>query len=257
MAWDPEIYLRFGAERTRPAGELLARIMPSSPPNAVADIGCGPGNSTELLAMRWPLAALDGMDSSAEMLETAARSAFKARWIKADVATWQPDKTYDVLFANAILQWVDDHRTLLPRLMSFLNPDGVFAFQMPRNFKEPCHTLMRKVADEGPWADKLRNVRDWSVVREPDEYYDMLSPLSANVDIWETEYLQVLDGENPVYRWLSGTGLRPFANALDEGEERDEFLRRYAAETAKAYPQRTDGKTLYPFKRLFVVAKKD
>lgn len=256
MAWDPEVYLRFGAERTRPAGELLARVMPEKSPRTIVDIGCGPGNSTELLSIRWPAASLEGLDSSAEMLETAAKSPFRARWTKADVAAWKPVGTYDLLFANAILQWVDDHAGLLPRLMFLLNAGGHLAFQMPRNFKEPCHTLMRKVADEGPWADKLRDVRDWSVVREPEEYYAMLAPFSAHIDIWETEYLQVLDGEKPVYRWLSGTGLRPFANALDEGVERDEFLRRYSSEMLKAYPPLSNGKTLYPFKRLFVVARK-
>lgn len=255
MAWDPEIYLRFGAERTRPAAELLSRIMPDKAPEAVADLGCGPGNSTGLLAARWPGAALDGLDSSPEMLDTAAKLPFKARWIRADLSNWQADKSYDVLFANATFQWLDNHAQLLSRLVSFLVPGGTLAFQMPLNFKDPCHLLMRKVATEGPWAEKLRNVRDWSAMREPEEYYDMLSPLCTAIDIWQTRYMQVLEGDDPVFRWMSGTGLRPFSNALS-GEEREEFLRRYAAELARAYPRRPDGKTLFPFKRLFIVAKK-
>ena len=254
MAWDPKTYLKFGAERTRPAAELLARIETDAP-SRVADLGCGPGNSTALLAARWPDASLDAIDNSPEMLAEARAANIPANFIEADVSAWQPQSRYDVIYSNATLQWVPDHARLLPRLMEFLSPGGWFAFQVPRNFNEPCHTLIREVANSGPWAAKLKNVRDWWNVREPEDYFDILEPASSHIDIWETRYVQVLDGEDAVFNWMSGTGLRPFANAL-EGAEREAFLSNYKARLREHYPLRESGKVLYPFQRLFAVARR-
>jgi trans-aconitate 2-methyltransferase len=254
MAWDPRTYLNFGAERTRPAAELLARIALDAPARVV-DLGCGPGNSTALLAARWPQADLEGVDSSPEMLEEAKQSGVNAHWSEADIAQWNPPATYDVIFSNATFQWIPDHKTLLPRLMSHVAEAGAFAFQVPRNFDEPCHTLIHDVARTGPWADKLKGVRDWWNVLAPEVYFGILETVASAVDIWETTYVQVLDGEDAVYRWMSGTGLRPFANAL-EGQQRDAFLDEYRRRVAAAYPQRKSGKTLYPFQRLFCVARR-
>ena len=252
MAWDPNIYLSFEAERTRPALELLARVPNSSPANVV-DLGCGPGNSTALLAARWPHALVEGIDSSPDMLDEAAKSAVRAKWSQADIADWTPQQKVDVIFANAAFQWVADHRTLLPRLMSFLDQNGTLAFQVPCNFDEPCHTLIQAVAREGSWAPKLNGVCDWGHVCAQEDYFSMLEPHATRIDIWETRYLQVLEGEDAVFRWMSGTGLRPFAAALD-GAEREAFLAEYKSRLAKAYPIRASGKTLYPFRRLFCVA---
>jgi trans-aconitate 2-methyltransferase len=253
MAWDPKIYLDFEDERTRPAAELLARVHHRNP-NTVIDLGCGPGNSTALLARRWPKAKLEGLDSSEPMLDQARRSGITAQWHSGDIPTWAPKHRYDVIFTNATIQWIADQETLLPRLMSYLEPEGVFAFQVPANFNEPSHRLMREVAAEGPWADKLKNVRNISLGTATG-YYDMLEMHSSSLDIWESEYLQVFTGDDPVYRWVSGSGLRPFVNALD-GEERERFIAAYKERLVKAYPMRASGKTLFPFKRLFVVAKK-
>jgi trans-aconitate 2-methyltransferase len=252
VAWDPKTYLKFGAERTRPAAELLARIAQEAPAKVV-DLGCGPGNSTALLAARWPTADLEGVDNSPEMLEEAKRSGVAARWSEADIATWTPAARCDVIFSNATFQWLPDHKTLLPRLMSCLTERGAFAFQMPCNFKEPSHTLIRAVADNGPWAARLKNVRDWWSVLAPEAYFEILEHDSRAIDIWETCYVQVLDGEDAVYRWMSGTGLRPYANAL-EGGMREEFLAEYRRRLAAAYPRRASGATLFPFQRLFCVA---
>lgn len=254
MAWDPKVYMAFGAERTRPAAELLARI-PSDNPARVADLGCGPGNSTALLAARWVQAEIVGVDNSPEMLAEAKASGIPAHWQQADVSSWTPDAPQDVIYSNATLQWVPDHAALLPRLMSHLVPGGFFAFQVPMNFTEPCHTLIHDVANAGPWAAKLAKVRDFGFVRAPEDYFDILEPVASHIDIWETRYVQVLDGDDAVYRWMSGTGLRPFANAL-EGEERDNFLYEYKDRLRSAYPMRASGKTLYPFQRLFAVAKR-
>ena len=252
MAWDPNVYLSFEAERTRPAIELLARVPNSSPAN-IADLGCGPGNSTALLAARWPAARVEGIDSSPAMLEEAAKSGVRANWLHADIAEWTPQHKVEVIFANAAFQWVGDHHSLLPRLMAFLCQGGTLAFQVPRNFDEPCHTLIHAVAQDGPWASKLNGVRDWWNVCAPEDYFSILEPQAARIDIWETRYMQVLEGEDAVFRWMSGTGLSPFAAAL-EGAERDAFLAEYKARLAQAYPMRASGKTLYPFRRLFCVA---
>ncbi|HEV2562460.1 MAG TPA: trans-aconitate 2-methyltransferase [Rhizomicrobium sp.] len=254
MAWDPKIYMSFGAERTRAAAELLARIALDAP-SRVADLGCGPGNSTALLAARWPQARVEGVDNSPEMLAEARASGIPAQWREGDVSGWTPDAPQDVIYSNATLHWLPDHAHLLPRLMSHLAPGGWFALQVPRNFSEPCHTLIHDVANAGPWAAKLQNVRDWGYVREPEEYFDILEPVASHIDIWETRYMQVLDGEDAVYRWMSGTGLRPFANAL-EGEDRENFLYEYKERLRSAYPMRASGKTLYPFQRLFAVARR-
>lgn len=253
MAWDPKTYLDFEDERTRPAAELLARVNPKNPVHVI-DLGCGPGNSTALLARRWPKAKLEGLDSSEPMLDQARRSGITAQWHSGDIPSWTPKHRYDVIFTNATIQWIEDQETLLPRLMSHLEPGGVLAFQVPTNFNEPSHRLMRDVAAEGPWSTKLKDVRNL-VLGTAQGYYDMLEPHAASLDIWESEYLQVFTGEDPVYRWVSGSGLRPFVNAL-AGAEREDFIADYKRRLAAAYPMRASGKTLFPFKRLFVVARR-
>lgn len=254
MAWDPKVYLTFGEERTRPAHELLARVGIEHPARVV-DLGCGPGNSTALLAARWPDAELEGVDSSDEMLAEAGTAKFPARWTRADIANWNPDGAYDVIFSNATFQWLADHARLLPRLLKHVAAGGAFAFQVPRNFDDPCHTLIHDVARLEPWRAKLAGVRDWWNVLEPEAYFDILERHAPAIDIWETRYVQVLTGEDAVFRWMSGTGLRPFANALD-GEERDAFLEEYRKRVVLAYPRRPSGVTLYPFRRLFCVARR-
>ena len=254
MAWDPKIYMKFGAERTRPAAELLARIDAVAPAR-VADLGCGPGNSTALIAARWPQAQVDAVDNSPEMLAEARKAGISARFVEADVSAWRPDAAHDVIYSNATLQWVSDHAGLLPRLMSFLASGGWLAFQVPRNFSEPCHALIHEIAQSGPWAAKLAKVRDVASVREPEDYFDILEPFASRIDIWETCYEQVLEGEDSVYNWMSGTGLRPFANAL-AGDEREAFLHQYKMRLRQAYPLRASGKVLYPFQRLFAVARR-
>jgi trans-aconitate 2-methyltransferase len=253
MAWDPKTYLDFEDERTRPAVELLARV-PHKSPTHVIDLGCGPGNSTALLARRWPKAKLEGLDSSEAMLDQARRSGIPATWHSGDIPSWAPTLRYDVIFANAALHWLGDQDALLKRLMSYLAPEGVLAFQVPANFNEPSHKLMRDVAAGGLWSGKLRGVRN-IVLGTEQGYYEMLEPLASHLDIWQTTYLQVLSGEDAVLRWVSGTGLRPFLEALD-AQEREAYTREYKTRLNQAYPMRAGGKTLFPFQRLFVVARR-
>lgn len=252
MSWSPSTYLAFADERTRPAADLLARV-PGENPVRVADLGCGPGNSTALLVQRWPHAKIEGVDSSPQMIEAAKKSGVVADFTLADLASWKPATPYDVIFSNATYQWLPDHHTLLPRLMGLAAKGGVFAFQVPNNQYSPSHTLMRDVAAQGPWAEKLAHVRGIFVERVQ-TYFDILAPHAASLDIWTSEYLHVLDGDDAVFKWVSGTGLRPFLDALN-AEERETFTREYKARLNIAYPRRADGKTLFPFSRLFAVAQ--
>jgi trans-aconitate 2-methyltransferase len=253
MAWDPDVYMKFAGERTRPAVELLARV-PMTAPERVIDLGCGPGNSTAVLAARWPHASLEGLESSSEMLAKARASQVRATWIESDVESWSPTRRYDVIFSNATLHWISNHRALLPKLMTCLSENGALAFQVPRNFDAPSHVLMRRVASEGAWAENLADARRIHV-EQPETYFDILAPLSTAVDIWETTYLHALTGDDPVLDWVSGTGLRPFVQRL-QGGERDAFLSAYRILLREAYPRRPDGTTLFPFRRLFAVARR-
>jgi trans-aconitate 2-methyltransferase len=252
MTWNPSVYLAFADERTRPAADLLARVRVDDP-KTVADLGCGPGNSTALLAARWQNAKVQGVDSSPQMIEAAKTSGIKADFVVGDVTTWAPDAPIDAIFSNATYQWIDDHRRLLPRLMGFVAKGGAFAFQIPNNQNAPSHSLMRDVAAQGPWADKLANVRG-VFIETVNTYFDILSPHATSLDIWTSEYLHVLDGEDAVFKWVSGTGLRPYLDALTE-DERKVFTREYKARLNIAYPRRADGRTLFPFSRLFAVAR--
>lgn len=254
MTWDPKTYSRFAAPRLRPALDLLARV-DADEPGLVADLGCGTGTVTRLLARRWLKARVVGVDSSAEMLAEAGADTDRLSWSLGDIGTWEPDRPLDVVFSNAALHWLDDHAALLPRLMSMLARGGWLAVQMPRNHGAPSHRLMVEAARSGPWADRLEPLLRPGPVAEPSVYYDVLAPLADRLDIWETEYLQVLDGDNPVVEWVTGTALKPLLDALDE-PGRGRFLADYAARIRAAYPPHADGKTLFPFRRLFVVARR-
>lgn len=252
MPWDPAQYLKFADQRLRPAVELLARVRHDGP-RSVFDLGCGPGNSTRLLRERWPSAHLTGVDGSSEMLERASRDAPETRWLQADLTTWRPPRGSDVLFSNATYQWMGDHEHVFPDLFHALAPGGSLAVQMPRNFGAPSHLTLREVARAGSWRARLEPLIRDTPVAAPRVYYDLLSGLGASVDVWETEYLHVLTGPDPVLEWVRGSALRPLLAALDEAE-RAELEERYAALLRSAYPARPDGVTIFPFKRLFFVA---
>lgn len=254
MTWNPDRYLAFADHRTRPAIDLLARV-PLHEAERVADLGCGPGNSTRLLVERWPAATVVGIDSSSAMLASARRSDVAAAWVEADIAGWRPERALDLIYSNAALHWVGGHASLLPRLLGSVRPGGVLAVQMPRNFDAPSHALLRATAESGPWADRLAQVLDWRPVAAPEWYYDLLAPQAGVLDIWETVYLHVLEGDDPVLRWTRSTALRRIVQALDEADCAA-FEAAYAARLREAYPRRADGRTLFPFRRLFIVAQR-
>ena len=253
--WNPGLYLRYADERTRAAHDLLARVPLAEAANVV-DLGCGPGNSTELLVARFPTARLLGMDSSPAMVEEARQRLPQCRFELGDVSTWQPHAAPNVLFANALLQWVPGHEALFPRLLSLLAPGGVLAVQMPDNLEEPSHRLMREVAASGPWAS---SIGDAARLRAPilsvERYYDLLAPAAAHVDIWRTAYQHRMASPAAIVTWLRATGLRPFLQPLND-ELRAGFLAEYEQRLALAYPARADGQLLFSFPRLFVVAQR-
>ncbi len=254
--WDADGYLSFSDERARPARDLLGRITHPGP-RLVIDLGCGTGEQAAMMKRRWPPARVVGVDSSETMLEKArVTCAGDVTWVKADITTFEPPEKADVLYSNAALQWLDNHPGLFPWLIERLSDGGVFAVQMPRNFAEPSHQVMREVAQNGSWADRLRAVRAAAPVARPSDYYEILSPLVRQIDIWETTYTHVLDGDDPVAAWARTTGLRPFLNALADDEERDAFYNAYAEALRHHYPRQENGRTLFPFKRLFIVAKR-
>ena len=250
--WNPTLYRRFEDERTRPAAELLDRV-PHDAPARVTDLGCGPGNSTELLVARWPQAEVAGLDTSPAMLEAAAARLPGCVFTRGDVATWQPAVPPDVVFANAVLQWVPDHATLLPRLAATLAPGGVLAVQMPDNLDEPSHVAMRDTASEAPFATHLSHAAAARThLPKVDAYYDLLAP-GCDVDIWRTTYHHVMDDAAAIVDWVRATGLRPFLDGLPEAL-RPDFLASYTRRIEAAYPARADGRRLLAFPRLFIVA---
>jgi trans-aconitate 2-methyltransferase len=252
-AWSSTQYLKFEDERSRPAAELVARVQLESP-KRIVDIGCGPGNSTELLVKRWPGAHVAGFDTSDNMLEAAGKRLPQTAFFKADAATWEADADVDLIYSNATFQWVPGHLDVLERLLRALKPGGVLAVQMPDNLREPSHMAMEEAAGDGPWAGKLVSA---GLARDPlpakQVYYDRLAPLSASFDIWHTIYTHPQNGPEGIVEWVKGTGLRPYLEPLDAAE-REGYLAAYEARIAKAYPPRVDGKVLLWFPRLFIVA---
>jgi trans-aconitate 2-methyltransferase len=279
--WDPAQYLRFAGERSRPFYELLARVG-AEDPRRVADLGCGPGELTAELAARWPGAEVTGLDSSAEMISAArafqdsaagsgggsrsrvtgsaapvpdaqADPVARIRWVLSDLRDWQPAEPHDVIVSNAVLQWLPDHLEVLARWPTLLAPGGWLAVQVPGNFDQPSHQILRDLAGSPRWRPLLRDVPLNRQSAEPAQYLDLLARAGCEVDAWETTYQHVLPGDDPVADWYKGSGLRPVLAALDPAQAA-EFLAEYGAGARAAYPRRPYG-TVLAFRRVFVVAR--
>jgi trans-aconitate 2-methyltransferase len=248
--WDAAQYLRFGGERSRPFFDLLSRIGADAP-DYVVDLGCGPGNLTAVLADRWPGAEITGVDSSPEMI-AAARAGRRLSFELGDVRDWQPARPPDVLVCNAVLQWVPGHHDLLARWADQLAPGGWLAFQLPGNFDQPSHVIVREMAESPRWKALVDDAKLNRQAGDPRQYAELLARPGYEVDAWETSYLHLLHGENPVAEWAKGTTLRPVLAALDE-EQAAAFLAEYEERVRAAYQPRPFG-TFFPFRRVFTVA---
>lgn len=255
MMWDAGQYEKFRGERTRPFFDLLSRI-PDQSYKSIVDLGCGTGDLTAVLADHWPEARVIGVDSSDEMLASAASHADPGRldFVKGDIAAWRSAQPVDLVVSNAAFHWVPDHDALIGRVAACLAPKGVLAVQVPANFESPSHTLLQQTVADGAWAERLRGKLRHDIVLPPGRYAERGLALGMVVDAWETVYQHILPGSDAVLEWVKGTALRPVLQAL-EGTEREEFLAAYTAKLRAAYPETPSG-TLFPFKRIFFVARK-
>lgn len=255
VSWDPGRYLRYAGERERPFADLLARVA-AVEPRRVVDLGCGPGTLTRTLLDRWPRATIEGVDSSAEMVDAARVHAAAGRltFTVGDLRHWESDEPVDVLVSNATLQWVPGHLDLLERLAGQVTAGGWLAFQVPGNFAAPAHALLDELRRSARWAAAVGPGRVAEAeVAEPRDYLERLVALGARVDAWETTYLHLLSGEDAVLRWMEGTALRPVLSVLTPGDHAD-FLAEYGALVSAAYPPGPAG-TVLPYRRIFVVAQ--
>jgi len=255
--WNPAQYSKFGDHRLRPALELLHRATVDKP-SLIYDLGCGTGEVAQIMADRWPAARITGVDISPEMLKKAKSRETDIRWQQADIATWSPVDAPDLLYSNAALHWLPDHSELFPRLLGSVRPAGCLAVQMPLSWDLPSHRLMREtLVDCGLrgvplGGDMLKISLDRKWVEDANYYFDLLNKPGATIDIWETEYQQILEGDNAVYQWVQATGLRPILNGLNAAEQ-EIFIPEYQARLNQIYPTKPDGSVLYPFRRLFLV----
>jgi trans-aconitate 2-methyltransferase len=254
LAWDPDLLLRFEAERVQVVHDLLSRV--PGEPLRIADLGCGPGTSTRMLADRFPNARITGVDTSMPMLAVAAKRAPGAAFVCADINAWRPEEPLDLVFADSVLQWIGDHERLFAQLMGWLAPGGWLAVQMPDNRQEPSHALMRLIAADGPWADRLVPIaKTRAVIATYGDYYRWLRPVSDVLDIWQTAYIHPLDGIEAIVDWFRGSALRPFLAPLTP-PEREAFLARYRRDLGDSYHVERDGKVLFIYPRLFLLARK-
>ncbi len=251
--WDSAVYLKFASERGQPSLDLISRVNLRDP-RRIMDLGCGPGNSTQALRERWPDASITGLDSSAEMIESAKRAHPGGSWIVGDASTWTTDTPFDLIFSNAMLQWVPNHASLCRHHFAQLAPNGALAVQAPAHYDSVLHREIIEVSKDPAWNERMQGARDSLTNHPPAFYYDVLQPLASRLDIWETTYYHVVAGPEAIIEWFRGTGLRPYLETLtDEGERRrfeELLLDRYTVK----YPRQPDGRVLFPFRRLFFVA---
>lgn len=253
--WDANLYLKFGDERTQPSIDLVSRVNLANPEHII-DVGCGPGNSTAILRQRWPHAQVAGLDSSPGMLAAARLTRPDGEWIEADAAEWHANTsaTFDLVFSNAVLQWIPNHAALVPGLFERVAPGGALAFQIPARMFSLSHQLILEVADDPAWSARMSAARQGFTLERPGFYYDALAGQAARLDIWETEYCHVMQDHDAIIQWVRGTAVRPFLEALATEEERQRFIAQLQVRVQQSYPLQRDGKVLFPFRRLFVIA---
>ncbi len=255
ITWDPHLYMKFAGERTQPALDLTSRI-PLGQPQSIIDIGCGVGNSTTILRNRWPNAEITGLDNSDAMLEAANKRNPEIHWLKADIASWKPQSCYDLIFSNAALQWVPNHESLFCNLLGYVNHSGFLAVQMPYHYTSQLHKIIIEISHQSQWTKRLEGARKALTSHKPSFYYDLLHSKCSQIDLWQTNYYHVMERPEAILEWISGTGLRPYLEALGNDNDRRNFKAVILEEYRQAYPRRKDGKVLFPFSRLFLLLRK-
>ncbi len=254
--WDPQQYLLFEHERTQPSIDLVARI-PAGDPRAIIDIGCGPGNSTQILRARWPRADITGLDKSAKMIERARTDHPEGTWIIGDASTVGTDRKYDIVFSNAAIHWIPDHHLLIPRLFRLVNQNGILAVQVPANYESPLYRIIQSVSRDRKWIAYTAGC-DGLITHHPGEYYyNLLVSLSRDIALWETIYYHILKSHEDLVAWYKGTAMKPMLEKLPADEDRREFEQAVLDACKKQYCPQGDGRILYPFKRLFFTARKN
>lgn len=251
--WDPKLYLKFSDQRSRPASDLIAQIRLDNPKRLI-DLGCGTGNSTEQLHGRWPSAELTGLDSSAAMLARARQNHADWKWIESPIEDWQPERSYDLVFSNAALHWVPNHGELFPLLLNSVAPGGAMAVQMPYNFQSPAHQAMKKIAADPRWSGLLDGASERAHVELMSFYYHVLSKTAVALNIWETVYLQIVDGPRAVLDWVRSTAMRGYLDCLPDDGQRNIFEEMCLREFEKSYIADEQGKVLFPYRRMFIIA---
>ena len=255
LDWNPDQYLKFAGERTQPSIDLASKIRVEEP-GSVIDIGCGPGNSTEVLRSRWPNARLTGLDSSDDMIKKAKSDFSDIEWMKGDATTFDFKKEYDVVFSNAALQWMQDHETLIPRLYRIVKAGGALAVQVPADQDSPVRRSLLSVSSRDNWSGYTSGCDRLINYRTAEYYYDILAKVSSRFDLWESVYYHILDSPAAVIEWYKGTAMRPFLERLPDDENRKKFQEEVFAGCKDQYQVRRNGKVLYPFRRIFFVAYK-
>ncbi|HYX53211.1 MAG TPA: methyltransferase domain-containing protein [Candidatus Limnocylindrales bacterium] len=247
--------MKFSRQRGRPAADLIAQIDLNSP-KTIIDLGCGTGTSTEQLHQRWPNAEITGLDSSPKMLDSAREVHPEWQWIESGIESWQPDEPYDLVFSNAALHWVPDHGRLFPALLNAVADRGILAIQMPNNFQAPAHLAMKKGGADSRWAGALGDAAENIFIQPAAFYYNALRKFARSVNIWETEYFQVMDGPRAVLDWMRSTAMRPYLSRLANDVQRNQFEQFCLEEYERLFPGDDQGKSLFPYKRMFIVACK-
>ncbi|RKX33048.1 MAG: trans-aconitate 2-methyltransferase [Verrucomicrobia bacterium] len=253
--WNPDLYLKFETERTRPSHDLVARIQ-TTDPKRVIDIGCGPGNSTRVLGDRFTSAEITGLDSSPEMIEKAKTAFPGGAWICGDAATHKYEGSYDVIYSNAVLQWIPNQEVLIERLVDHLSPNGILAVQVPGNDASPIQRATVEVARREEWSDRTAACMGMIQYREPAFYYEILSKHGLNTDLWITTYIHILESQRDLIEWYKSTGMKHFLSALPDLKARNRFADLVLEQIVDAYPIAGNGKVLFPFRRIFFTARK-
>jgi trans-aconitate 2-methyltransferase len=253
--WNPDLYLQFSSERTQPSIDLITRVK-SIEPESIIDIGCGPGNSTQVLVNRWPKAKITGLDSSLAMIKNAKQDYPNQQWIVADASTYNPKIKYDIVFSNAVIQWIPNHQALLQRFHQILSDNGLIAIQIPLFWDMPLGNIIKNIAQHGRWKEKMKGITDLFTIHNYSFYYDQLSMLFKTIEMWDTQYFHILNSHLTIMEMIRSTGLKPYLDRLDNDSEIRLFENEVLREIENTYSKQNNGKVLLPFKRLFFIGYK-